>query len=207
MISGSAARIEGVGNRILRTAPLNSWISLGTISNACANLRAICGRGSLLPSSICETVTRATPARSANVCCDICRRCRASRSVSIPTSPSLSLVPDRGAGARAIDPANRRLRSSQGNCKPRRHAVKRYTDGLFTNQSDIALWGKLLSLRTFTAYVLVDRFRAPNQTVVAWCCNARSNAPLAPVAQPVGPPVRHAVAPSAADGGVTAAIQ
>jgi hypothetical protein len=41
-----------------------------------------------LPSSICETVTRATPARSANVCCDICRRCRASRSVSIPSTPS-----------------------------------------------------------------------------------------------------------------------
>lgn len=72
-----------MGSCMLSAAARNSAMSDGAVSRASAILRAMCGRGPDLPSSICDTVTRATPARSANACCDMRRRSRASRSVSI----------------------------------------------------------------------------------------------------------------------------
>lgn len=80
--SGTAS-IVGRGNAIILAAIANSSMSDGCTPSASLRRRATCGRGPDLPNSICETVTRATPARSAKACCDRRRCCRASLSVSI----------------------------------------------------------------------------------------------------------------------------
>ena len=139
----------------------------------------MCGRGALLPSSICETVTRATPARSANVCCDICRRCRASRSVSIPTSPSHVPSAESRCGGTGVDPADRRSRSTHSNCKPLYHGMKRYTDGLFHETIRIGSVTVMLLPRTFTPYVPHSRKHCISRRLDSFQSFARSYAMFA----------------------------
>src|SRR5699024_3551218 len=102
-----------------------------------------------------------TPARSANVCCDICRRCRASRSVSIPSSPSHVPSAESRCGGTGFDSADRILRSTHSYCKPLDHGMKRYTDGLFPGYRHIRIHDKMLSPRTFTAYVPCQAIALP----------------------------------------------
>ena len=153
----------------------------------------MCGRGALLPNSICETVTRATPARSANVCCDICRRCRASRSVSIPTSPSHVPSAESRCGGTGIDSTDRILRSTHSNCKPLYHGMKRYTDGLFAIRLQNRLRGQLLSPRTFTAYVLASQKHDITFYVVACRSFPRSYAMFARMTQPISTSIAPAI--------------